>query len=412
METEPKNSVKIRDNALSKIQVGFLCYDLQPFTEDCLYRVSEAIAPIRLKAYPVIFHPYQEKARFPYYPSFVKGRFWGVNIEGSTPEGLASNINWSTAWKCVRESDIIFLFGLQGATALLTSLLATLMRRTLISVNQTMPQEWERKRRWWVRLLKKWLLNRCKFHIYQTPATKEVLVSIYRIHENCMFYAPFEAGARWFKSLLEQHSKERDNTRSGLGLTNEVIFLFVGNLHPFKGVPDLIKAASRLDEKARFFCVFAGPEEPRNKIGGTIEYYMDLARKLGMEHRVRFLGPLSAERLASLYWVADVVVLPTYRDMFPKVLVEGALAAKPIITTNANGAAGTIVINGYNGFVMEPGDLGSLTAAMARLLDIELRKKMGDRSLEIVSRFCDKEAEAEGYFVAIKHALSLKAIEG
>jgi glycosyltransferase involved in cell wall biosynthesis len=399
-------------NRPKKIQVGFLCYDLQPVNEDCLYRVSRAITPIELKAYPVIYHPNQEKARVPYYPSFEKGRYFGANVKGSTPEGFASNINWRAAWRCVCESDIVFLFGLQGGTALVAGLLASLIRRTLISVNQTLPPEWERKRRWWVRLLKKWLLNRCAYHVYQTPTSKEVLVSVYKIIENRMFYAPCDAGASWFKGILEQYRNQRDNTRSWLGLTNEVIFLFVGNLHPFKGVSDLIRAASRMDKDAKYVCVFAGPEEPRNKVGGTIDYYMDLAQKLGVEHYVRFLGPLSPEKLASLYWVADVVMLPTYRDMFPKVLVEGALAAKPIITTNANGAAGTIVIDGYNGFVIEPGDVGSLTAAMARLLDSELRQKMGNRSLEIVNRFCDREAETKGYFVAIKHALSLKAIEG
>lgn len=398
-------------NRFKRMQVGFLTYDIQPFTEECLYRISQAIAPIRLKAYPVIFHRNQEKARVSYYPSFKKGRYLGVNIKGSTPEGFASNVNWGAAWRCVWESDIVFLFGLQGGTALVAGLLNLLMRRTIISVNQTLPPELERRRRWWVRLLKKWLLNRCAYHVYQTPTSKEVLVFVYKIMGNRLFYAPCDAGASWFKGLLEQYRNQRDNTGNWLGLTNEVIFLFAGNLHPFKGVSDLIKAASRMDKDAKYVCVFAGLEEPRNKVGGTIDYYMNLAQKLGVEHYVRFLGPLSPEKLASLYWIADVVVLPTYRDMFPKVVVEGALAAKPIITTNANGAAGTIVIDGDNGFVIEPGDVRSLTAAMARLMDSDLRQKMGNRSLEIVNRYCDREAETKGYFVAIKHALSRKAIE-
>jgi len=98
--------------------VGFFVTTFNPFTEDCLYRISRAISPINLKAISSYLPSYQEKSRFPYYPSFVKGRFWGVTAEGSTPEGFASNINWHAARRCVGESDIIVFLGLQGATAL------------------------------------------------------------------------------------------------------------------------------------------------------------------------------------------------------------------------------------------------------------------------------------------------------
>src|SRR6266851_2993099 len=144
--------------------VGFLTYDLQQFTEDCLYRIAKVIEPARLKAFPVVYHPNQGKARVPYLASVQRGRHFGVAVAGSTPEGFASNINWRAAWRCARESDVIVLFGLQGATALLTVVFATLFRRTLISVNQTLPLRWELKRRWWIRWLKRWLLSRCSLH--------------------------------------------------------------------------------------------------------------------------------------------------------------------------------------------------------------------------------------------------------
>lgn len=391
-------------NQLEKIQVGFLCYDLQPFTEDCLYRISQAISPINLKAYPVIFHPHQEKARITCYRSFEKGRHFGVNITNSTLEGFASNLNWRAAWKCVHESDIIFLFGLQGATALLVGLLGMLMRRTIISVNQTLPVAWEQKRRWWIRLLKSWLLNRCEYHLYQTPVSREVLQEVYKIDKDRLFFAPFEAGASLFKKILEKQKSYKDKVRGEIGITDGVLYLFVGNMVPFKGISDMIEGATLLPRGSKFICVFVGPEEPSHKIGGTIDYFMGIACKLGVDKYMRFLGALSPEKLASVYWAADVIVLPTHKDCFPKVLVEGALAGKPLITTNANGAAGTIVINGDNGFVIETGDAQALADAMARLLDSDLRKMMGRRSMEIVEDFCDLQAETEGYVKAIRHA--------
>ena len=386
-----------------KIRIGFLCYDLQPFTEDCLYRIGQDIAPIRLTGYPVFFHPNQERSRVSYRPSHLKGKHLGVNVAGSTPEGFASNINWCAAWNCVRESDIIILYGLQGATALLIGLLNLFMRRTVISVNRTLPAVWERKRRWWVRWLKQWLLNRCKFHIYQTQAAKEVLTSVYGIDEKQLFCAPFEAGASWFDSILQQQRGCRDQVRQKMGLTDEVLFLFVGNLVSFKGIDDLVRAASLMPKDSKYACVFAGPEVPNNK--QDINYFLAEARRLGIEQYVRFTGELPPEKLAAMYWAADVVVLPTKKDCTPKVLVEAALASKAIITTNAHGWVGSLVRDGENAIVIEPGDIVALAEAMKMLLDSDLREKFGRRSKEIVEVVCDLQKETDGYAAAVKQAL-------
>ncbi len=391
-------------------QVGFLTYDLQPFTEDCVYRVASALPEgLQVKAFPVFFHPNQEKSRIPYRPSFLKGKHLGVNVAGSTPEGFASNINWGAILNCVRESDIIILYGLQGATALLVGLLSLLMRRTVISVNQTLPVVWERKRRWWVRWLKQWLLNRCKYHIYQTQAAKEVLTSVYNIDEKQLFYAPFEAGASWFDGILQQQRGCRDEVRQKMSLTDEVLFLFVGNLHPFKGVIDLIRAASLIPRDTKFCCIFIGPEVPGYQFG--VDNFLEIARKLEIEQKIRFLAPMLPEELAAMYWAADAVIQPTRRDTFLKVLVEGALASKPLITTNSSGAAGLIAIDGDNGFVVEPGDIHSLAEGMNRLLDSNLRKEMGRRSRKLVEKACNPQAETTGFVKTINYALRQSKIQ-
>ena len=306
-----------------KVNVGFLTYDVQPFTEDCLDRVDQALEGATITAYPVIAHPNQDNARFRVVPSRQKGRYFGVEIDQSTPEGFAYNVNWTAAWRCVSESEIVVLFGLQGATAMLTALLALLFRRPMLSVNQTLPIAWEKRRRWWVRLCKRWLLARCSLHISQSKATREVLTSLYGIGSNRLIDAPFEAGAQLFCQTLSTVSSTRDEIRTQLALPNCPLFLFVGNLHPFKGVKVLLQAVARVSKVTPLFCVLAGPEEPANREGGTIDGYLELARSLAVEGRVRFTGRLTMEALARLYVASDTIVLPTYRDMFPKVLVEG-----------------------------------------------------------------------------------------
>jgi len=388
------------------MQIGFLTYDLQPFTEDCLFRILQAIKPIKLKAYPIITHENQKQSRIPSLPSRQKGKHLGVNRIGNTPEGFMSNVNWQVAWRCVLESDIVVLFGLQGGTALVTAFLASVMRRKIISVNQTLPVAGEVKREWWVKWLKGWLLNRCDFHIYQTPVSKEVLMQVYNIKNERLFYAPFEAGASWFKRHLEKSFNRRDTVRHGLSIKKDTtLFLFVGNLVPFKGIPDLIEALSLLPKDKNFFCIFVGPEEPLHKVGGTVKYFTEVAECHGVQKYVRFLGSLGPVKLAEMYWATDAVILPTHRDTFGKVLVEGALASKPLVTTDACSAVGAMVIDGDNGFVVKTGDIQALAEAMKKLLDQDLRNKMGKRSLEIVNTFCNEKIETLGYVDAVKAAL-------
>jgi glycosyltransferase involved in cell wall biosynthesis len=54
-----------------------------------------------------------------------------------------------------------------------------------------------------------------------------------------------------------------------------------------------------------------------------------------------------------------------------------------------------------NGFVIEPGDVSQLAQAMTKLIDPELRARMGARSKEIVDRHCKMDLEVQGYLEAI-----------
>jgi glycosyltransferase involved in cell wall biosynthesis len=242
----------------------------------------------------------------------------------------------------------------------------------------------------------------CHYHIYQSPASFQVLVEVYGCAPERLISAPFEGGASLFRRILDGVGGKRD-ARDRFEFDSNVVFLYAGNLVSFKGVADIVKAAALLPEDASFLCVFVGPEEPANREGGTIEHFARLAQSIGVEHRVRFLAPLTPEKLAELYWAADAVLLPSHRETFGKVLVEAGLAGKPLVTTSACGSAGLIVQDGVNGLVIEPGDVSQLARAMMQLFDPELRARMGARSKEIVDRNCRMDLEVQGYLDAIAH---------
>lgn len=387
------------EESSARLKVGFLTYDLQRGTEEALFEVAQS-ATFALKAFPLYEHPDQELSRVAFRPASARGKHFGVHVMGSTPEGLVSNPEWRVGLACARESDVVILKGLLGLGAIWCAFCARLLGRVVISTNQTLPVNWEKKRRWWIKLSKRLLLGMCRYHIYQSPAAFQVLTEVYGCAPERLIPAPYEGGASFFRKILREARRDHD-ARSDLGFHSAVVFLYAGNLHTFKGVADIVSAAALLREDASFLCVFAGPEEPASKEGATIEHFLRLARSIGVEQRVRFLGPVAPEKLAEIYGAVDAVLLPTHKDCFPKVLVEAGLAGKPLVTTSACGSAGLIVQDGVNGFVIEPGDIGQLAQTMAKLFDAELRARMGARSIEIVDQYCRMDLEVQGYLETI-----------
>ena len=63
---------------------------------------------------------------------------------------------------------------------------------------------------------------------------------------------------------------------------------------------------------------------------------------------------------------STIVVLPSYREGFPKILMEAAACGKPIITTNVPGCRETI-INGVTGILVKPKNSKNLAQAIYEL---------------------------------------------
>jgi len=88
---------------------------------------------------------------------------------------------------------------------------------------------------------------------------------------------------------------------------------------------------------------------------------------------------------------SDVVVLPSYREGLPKVLLEAASCGRAIVATDVPGCR-EIVEHGINGLLVPPKDVNSLAEAMFKLAkDPGLRLQMGQNGRKKVLReFDDK----------------------
>lgn len=164
--------------------------------------------------------------------------------------------------------------------------------------------------------------------------------------------------------------------------------LFVGRLAAVKGVPLLLEALFHLKGRhpqARLTLVGDGPERP------SLEA---LTRRLDLSDLVEFAGYSDEAGVASHLAQADLLVLPSFAEGLPVVLMEAMAARLPVIASRVAGVP-ELVDDGLSGFLFPPSDLETMIMRMDTLLsDPQIGLKMGEAGREKVMAEHDATREA------------------
>ena len=150
---------------------------------------------------------------------------------------------------------------------------------------------------------------------------------------------------------------------------NDPYILFLGRLHPVKGIDQLIQAFAQLDAP-RVKLKIAGFSEAREAAYG--EYLRKLVTDAGLKERVQFLGAVQDDRKWELLHNAWVFCLPSHSEVIGMVNLEAAACRTPVITTHATGLGADWTKNG--GVLVE-----SESAAIARALTQALHWSVNER---------------------------------
>lgn len=153
--------------------------------------------------------------------------------------------------------------------------------------------------------------------------------------------------------------------------------LFLGRMHPKKGLVDLLTQWSNLPKETRSIwrVTVAGPDE-----GGHRQMLKDLAHQKGLEAEFQFVGPLTGKAKEEAFYRANAFVLPSYSEGLPMAVLEAWAHELPVFMTSycnlpegfASGAAAEIQ-TGHNP--------AGLLAALSRTDLTEMGRK-GKRLVE------------------------------
>ncbi len=155
--------------------------------------------------------------------------------------------------------------------------------------------------------------------------------------------------------------RAREQLRATLRVPDgAALLLFVGHNYKLKGLRQLL-------------CALAGQERWYLAVVGRKrgEEYRRLARRLGAQRQVHFVGPTQDVR--EWYCAADLLVHPTWFDPCSRVVLEALVCGLPAVTTAYNGAAEALADGRYGRVVARPDDELSLRQAIDAALDPGLR---------------------------------------
>lgn len=164
----------------------------------------------------------------------------------------------------------------------------------------------------------------------------------------------------------------------------ERILLYLGRIHPIKGLLRLIQVWANLQPQG-WRLILAGPDD-----GGHLNEVLLLVRHLGLDRSVDYLGVVRGAEKARVLQSADLLVLPSFSENFGVVVGEALTYGLPVITTQGTPWKG-LVDNRCGWWVEAQSEAIERALREAISLGDRERSEMGARGRKYASSFDQRQ---------------------
>jgi glycosyltransferase involved in cell wall biosynthesis len=151
--------------------------------------------------------------------------------------------------------------------------------------------------------------------------------------------------------------------RCGPAAGDRPIVLFLGRLHPVKGIIDLLLPAIATVTAPLHLALAGGPDARATGHNREIE---QTVRRLGLVDRVTLLGEVSRTDRWHLFDGAAAFVLPSHSENFGMVVAEAMARGCPVVSTDTVNASEHVLAAGCG--LVVPRDVGRLAAALTTVV--------------------------------------------
>ena len=188
----------------------------------------------------------------------------------------------------------------------------------------------------------------------------------------------------------------------------ERVIFFPARVCYDKGVIDSIYIANSLKRKSlRFKMFLVGTQE---EVQEHMEEFHQMIIQFDLANNVFFTGHLDKEKLRIMYRLSDVVLLSSYTESVPRVLLEAQTMGKPVVAYNNSGIREAL-LNGKTGYLVEDRNVDEFASRLEELLsDQQKREEMGRKGKQFILPEFTLPTLAERheqYYLKVLHPLLL-----
>jgi len=197
----------------------------------------------------------------------------------------------------------------------------------------------------------------------------------------------------WFRKKMKEFNQD-ENIRKERSKYPKLLMLYIGRLSNRKGVTQILEALIELkDPNIGLLIVGGGPQEKELR-----QFCQD--RKL---ENVYFQGFQQQDALPRYYVFADVLILPTFKEVWGLVVNEALASGLYVLCSDRAGVAYDLIKEGWNGTLFDPHNVDKLAMLIQQtkeqIREIRIRR-------EAISEYACREFSIEysgkAFFDAIK----------
>jgi poly(glycerol-phosphate) alpha-glucosyltransferase len=276
----------------------------------------------------------------------------------------------SRVWRCVRWADVVHIHALWLWSTSIAGHACLIKRKPYVITPYGMLDAWALSQSRWKKRVFRWL------------AEDRILSHAAAIHALC---APEAAAVRklGFSNpvvIIPPGLDIDPRSDADVSRAREPVILFLGRLHPKKGVDVLSAAFERVAAKhPAWHLLIAGPDQ-----AGLRNGLEERARAAGLEARTSFVGPVYGAEKSAVLRSAAIFALPSHSEGVPIAVLEAMAHGVPVAISKACNLPEVEVAGA--GFVgdAEPHSMAQLLDRLMMAGDAQ-RAAMGERGRELVA---------------------------
>lgn len=266
----------------------------------------------------------------------------------------------------IRQSDVVHLNGVYSFTTLPTLILCRLLRKPVVWSPLGALQRWGGTTR--KRFKRIWETS-CDFFcepervVLHVTSEEERDESLHNIHH--------------VKSAVIRNGIDLPglNGTRHFSPAGKIRLLYIGRLHPIKGIENLLQAMARLNSNVRLSICGEGEVDYQNRL-------QSLVMELGLNGSVRFHGRVDGEAKEKHFREADLCIVPSFKESFCMVVGESLARGVPVIASRGTPWQR---VEDMNCGMWILNDIEELSRAITQAANMPLRE-MGMRGREWMER--------------------------